>query len=243
MKIFKKLLLLVFIISMVTGFAGCAKDSGRTDSEKTAEAQTAETNISQIGGNEPELSKTYTTSYQEVNSVTYPPFSFDYPENWTIKTENVTQTTETVVLTNNRGVQIEFDYYGNIPEGTNMGTSTVVMQRVEVSKAADSSFIPRSVQGSDHSDLGNFMVAQLKVTGQLNMKTDSKFEDVDGTIGYAVIPESYSGVNEDVRGPFKAEFVFWYSGYISFTAMSPDGTFTDSEQQEVIAVLSTFRVV
>ncbi|MEA4804653.1 MAG: hypothetical protein VB113_02050 [Acetobacterium wieringae] len=46
-----------------------------------------------------------------------------------------------------------------------------------------------------------------------------------------------------MRGPFKAEFVFWYSGYISFTAMSPDGTFTDSEQQEVIAVLSTFRVV
>ncbi|MEA4804650.1 MAG: hypothetical protein VB113_02035 [Acetobacterium wieringae] len=163
---------------MVTGYVGCAKDSGSTVSKKTAEAQTAETNISQKGENEPEHTKTYTTSFQEVNSVTYPPYSFDYPENWTIKTENVTQTTETVVLANNRGVQIEFDYYGNIPEGTNMGTSTVVMQRVEVSKAADSSFIPGSVQGSDHSDLGNFMVAQLKVTGQLNMKTDSKFVNI-----------------------------------------------------------------
>ena len=35
---------------------------------------------------------------------------------------------------------------------------------------------------------------------------------------------------------------FWYSGYVSFVAETPDGQFTEDEQKEVTAILSSFRV-
>lgn len=35
---------------------------------------------------------------------------------------------------------------------------------------------------------------------------------------------------------------FYYSGYISLIAASQDGTFTADEEQEVLAILGSFRV-
>lgn len=37
------------------------------------------------------------------------------------------------------------------------------------------------------------MVAKLKVTGHLDMKSDTDFESVDGAISYAILPESSIG--------------------------------------------------
>lgn len=104
---------------------------------------------------------------------------------------------------------------GGVAEGSlDTGGSSVSMSRVEVSPVAESNFVPRYVQATDYSSLGKFMVAKLKVIGQLDMKFDSDFTDVDGVISYAVLPASQIGINNSVRGPFESEFSFWYSGYI-----------------------------
>ena len=116
------------------------------------------------------------------------------------------------------------------------------MARVEVTKAADSQFVPGYVQGTDHKSLGEFMVAKFKTTGQLNMQTDSEFIDVDGSTAYAVVPASYEGTREDVRGVNEAEFSFWYSAHVAFVCQSPDGEMTEQETCEALAVLSSFRV-
>ena len=84
------------------------------------------------------------------------------------------------------------------------------MTRVEASKVAESSFVPSYVQATDYSNLGKFVVAQLKVTGELDMKVDSDFKEVDGSIAYAVIPESLLGIDEDVRNPYCIEYGFKY---------------------------------
>ena len=80
------------------------------------------------------------------------------------------------------------------------------------------------------------MVAKLKVTGHLDMKSDTDFENVDGAISYAILPESSIGTADNTRGPFESEFSFWYSGYVS------NGQFTETEAQQVIKILSSFRV-
>lgn len=188
-----------------------------------------------------ELSNTYRTKFSTVHAVTYPDFTFDYPDSWTITKEEVTQTGETVTLSNGNGATITFSHIGGVPEGQLGGGSSDTMTRVEVSKAGDSQFIPGYVQAADHSDLGTFMVAKLKVTGQLDMQTDSDFQDVDGAVAYAVVPESWTGIRDDVRGAYAGEFAFWYSSYISFIAESPTGQFTGDEEREIIEILSSFR--
>ncbi len=188
-----------------------------------------------------ELSNTYRTKFSTVHAVTYPDFTFDYPDSWTITKEEVTQTGETVTLSNSNGATITFSHIGGVPEGQLGGGSSDTMTRVEVSKAGDSQFIPGYVQAADHSDLGTFMVAKLKATGQLDMQTDSDFQDVDGAVAYAVVPESWTGIRDDVRGAYAGEFAFWYSSYISFIAESPTGQFTGDEEREIIEILSSFR--
>ena len=189
------------------------------------------------------LNHSYETRFGDANSIAYPSFTIEYPSNWMVSDNQVSPTDETIVFTNERGVEIKYSYIGGIGNiGPNIsGTSTVLMLRVEATKAADASFVPTSVQGTDYSDLGEFAVAKLKTTGSLNMMTDADFTDEDGAVSYAVLPESRLGIHEAVRGPFEGEFAFWYSGYISLIAKSPDGQFTAQEEQEVIAILASFR--
>lgn len=195
----------------------------------------------QVKDEKAEMNLTYSTKFGEVNAITYPKFTFNYSKNWTVS-QNVTGDREEVILTNTRGVQIKYTYLGGVAEGNlDTGGSSVSMSRVEVSSVAESNFMPGYVQATDYSNLGKFMVAKLKVTGQLDMKLDSDFTDVDGTVSYAVLPESLIGINDSVRGPFESEFSFWYSGYISFIASAPDGEFTEQEEKEVIEILSSFR--
>lgn len=44
------------------------------------------------------------------------------------------------------------------------------MNKEEISKVASSQFVPGFVQATDHSSLGEFMVARIKTIGKLNMK-------------------------------------------------------------------------
>lgn len=144
-----------------------------------------------------------------------------------------------VTIENGDGASVTFLYCSNIIEG---GDSAVNMARVDINKAAPSQFIPGSVQATDYSDLGEFMVAKLKTTGILNMKTDSEYTDVDGGISYAVLPLSEQGTRENVRKATSGEFTFWYAGTVSFTGADTEEDFTGEEQQEIIAILNSFRV-
>lgn len=181
---------------------------------------------------------TYTTRFEKVNLVTYPAFSFDYPDNWTITQEDVTPTSEWVTLTNERGATID---YFNIHQQNIGGGSAILYSEIEVTKIADSSFIPGYVQATDYSDLGEFMVAELKTVGTMDIMTDTDFVPVeDGSISYAVVPESYAGLHT-VNSPYFMDLAFWYSGNTLFVASPPDGHFTPQEEKEVIEILSSFK--
>ena len=138
----------------------CTACSTATDNEsESSQGRNANQSTSNIEGivsntdvkaDSDNITQTYTTHFGEANAVTYPSFTFDYPNNWTISYEEVTQTNETVILTNERGVTVQFSYIGGVAEGNLGGGSATDMLRVEVSKAADSSFLPGYLQESEH---------------------------------------------------------------------------------------------
>ena len=168
-----------------------------------------------------DLPHTYTTKFGDVNMITYPPFSFDYPDGWTVLESPITLMQETVTLTNDRGVTVKYWHYGGSRD------DAAAASRVDVSKIADADFVPGYVQATDYSGLGTFMVARI-----------TSLDDI--SISYALVPETYIG-QRSVRQPYEAEFSFWYADYLSLIAQAPDGGFTAQEEKEVIAILSSFR--
>lgn len=189
------------------------------------------------------LNNTYQTRFGDVNMITFPEFAFDFPAVWNVE-EEVTPTGETVTISNERGAKVTYSHLVGVPVGEDAtGGSSVFMMRVEASKIEDSNFVPSYVQATDYSDLGKFVVAKLTVTGELDMKTDSDFRDVNGSVSYAVIPESLLGVDEAVRNPYSVEYGFKYGDGISFVAEAPEDGFTKEEEKCVIEILKSFRVV
>lgn len=189
------------------------------------------------------LNNTYQTHFGDVNMITFPKFAFDFPSVWNVE-EEVTPTGETVTISNERGAKVTYSHLVGVPVGEDAtGGSSVFMMRVEASKIEDSNFVPSYVQATDYSDLGKFVVAKLTVTGELDMKTDSDFRDVNGSVSYAVIPESLLGVDEAVRNPYSVEYGFKYGDGISFVAEAPEDGFTKEEEKCVIEILKSFRVV
>ena len=205
----------------------------------SSEESTPEKDASEVTESSINLIHSYETKFGEENAVTYPSFAIKYPSNWMVTEKDVQDFTETMLLVNERGVEIRYYYFANVPRG---GGSHTLMKRVEVAKVADSSFVPGSVQATDYSDLGKFCVASLKLTGTLDMRTDSDFTDIDGETCYAVLPESMLGIHDGVTRTYEAEFSFDYAGCISLIAKSPDGQFTPQELQEIIAILSSFEI-
>ena len=189
------------------------------------------------------LNNSYTTRFQAVNAVTYPKFTFDYPDNWTVTKEEVTSDREIVTLSNTEGAEVTFStyFYG---KDFNFSYGASVFGRVEVTTEADGSqFVPSTVQGTDHSDLGEFMVAKLHQTGVMYITNgDSDYRDIDGETEYAVIPKSEVGTKTELSGHYEGEFAFWYNAFVSFIGRDKDGDFTVQEQQEVISILNSFRL-
>lgn len=164
--------------------------------------------------------------------------SDNYPDNWSVTKEECDQQEELVTLENDGGASVTFLHYSGELQG---GGSGVYMNKEEISKVASSQFIPGFVQATDHSSLGEFMVARIKTIGKLNMQTDREYKEVDGNVAYAVLPVSEEGIREGVRRAISGEYTFWYSSTISFTASTSE-EFTPQEEKEVIAILSSFRI-
>jgi len=244
-----RLTALILTLAMLLMLAACGNTEGTSDSENPSNAMT-NTSVNEqdfsdsldqpiAGTSNIELSYTYATRFEEVNFVTYPTFYFDYPDGWTVTSEEVTPTTEKVVLTNGRGATVTYWNFGTMRDLTG---PTRDINCVNVTRVADASFVPSEVQATDYSDLGAFMVAKLTVTGGYDMDNGGEYVEMpDGRVRYALLPESEEGEQEECLMVGLPTFSFWYAGHISLIANAPDGKFTEQEEKEVIAILSSFR--
>ena len=142
---------------------------------------------------------------------------------------------ENVVLTNDRGVTVSFWYC----QGA-LGGYSRDMLKAQVSQADTSNFVPGYPWGTDRdcSDLGEFMVARVHITGEMMAGIDDDYVPVDSTL-FAVIPTSrlgeieFAGQAGDVD-----EFSFDYPTPVAFIAEAPDGTFTEKEEELLREVMS-----
>ena len=66
-----------------------------------------------------------------MNQVTYPPFVFNYPDNWSVTKEECNQQEELVTLENDGGASVTFLHYSGELQG---GGSGVYMNKEEISK-------------------------------------------------------------------------------------------------------------
>lgn len=187
------------------------------------------------------LDRAYITRFSDVNEITYPKFVFNYPSNWKVVNESVDEFGESVTIRNEDGNEILYTHM-NVADNVNLSTSASTMLKVDVSEISDSKFNPSYVQANDYSDLGSFMVSKLHVVGQLDMQVDSDFEEIDGSISYALLPQSMSGIKDDVRGPFNSEFYFNYGGRISMVC-TPETQLNEEEEYEVVEILKSFRTL
>lgn len=185
------------------------------------------------------LTHTYTTQWGDVNGVTYPNFIFEYPDNWEVTSEEVDTFSEKVILTSNTGATVT---YWNLLDRRSLSDMNAKANRLYVKPVADASFVPGEVQGTDHSNLGDFMVARLTVTGTYDPAIDNNFVNAtNGEIRYALLPGRRESQQIEYITEGLPTIAFWYSGHISLIASTPTGKFTEQEEAEVISILSNFR--
>ena len=191
------------------------------------------------------LKNTYKTRFGKLKAVTCPQFQFNYSDNWKVTNEEINNNlfAERDVITNSAGATIT---YMNFASMNGLGDEGRLMYKVEVSKVADSSFTPTVPAGtnSDYSNLGKFIVAKLKIVGELYMNKDSDFTSIDGSVLYAVVPESYVGIHEVVgHSGMYSKFSFKYPSPYAFFAEPIDSNykFTEDEEKEIIEILSSFK--
>ena len=257
----------ILLCVLVSGCGGSKKDTSSTDDPKTTASQ-----ISQQGGTENKTVSqesetqlqtdeqaeeadsedvvkinTYVTEMAAIEGVTCPTFAFEYPDNWKIMTKEYNSERqdiwEEVILQNLNNARII--YMAHRPLG-NYGS---VMMRGVIEKVADSQFVPSYPAGSsmDCSDLAPFAVAQVRLTGTLSIGLEDDYHDVkksDDYLVYAVVPEKMMGGFEDVQGDAGLYDLlsFEYPSYYLFVAEPPDGGWSETEREEAIAILSSFRV-
>lgn len=202
-----------------------------------------------------ELNNTFTTKLPDVHMIDSPQFIIEYPDNWKVIYEEVIpmeemtgreQVLEEVILKKvgeGGGAQVEFRQFN----GDSLGGYGRTMMAVEVSKVADSNFIPINYSSNPdspvYSDYGKHIIAKIKVVGMLNMDKDSKYESVDGECYYAIVPETLVGSHDGIIGlsGLYELCLLDYRGEFVCIAKTPDGAFTAEQEKETIAILSSFR--
>lgn len=178
----------------------------------------------------------YTTQFAKKNLITVPEFEFVYPSDWEITKEVVAindgPVLEQVELTKDN---LKVTYMSSSGRLGGYGRNWITAEAEEVAK---SSFIPKWVQGSDYSSLGEFVVAKIHETGYMRLDTDTDFQEIDKYY-YAVIPKSYLG--EMGYAHRWDEVGFKYGLMYLFLAESDTGAFTSEEEKEIFKILSSFK--
>ena len=246
-------LCLLLVIALTIGsFCGCSntKETSSTQVESAeSDESTALLNTDELSSEQSppltisdvELSNTYTTRFGEVNQITAPVFTFDYPAEWEIESEEVTPISETVVLSNGAGVTVTYWNFSGMRE---LAGPTRGLNDVNVTRVADANFIPGYVQATSYSDLGEFGVTRLETVGTYDVMNGGEYSPVETVqIRYALLPESEIGERQEISRAGLPTFSFYYGGHISLIARSPSGEFTKQEEKEVISILSSFKDV
>lgn len=239
----------IFVIMLLTVILfGCGskntykeEPSATLETEKTVEplVNTESDESIEAIASDVDLNHTYTTRYGEVNLVTYPSFTFNYPDGWSITSEEVTSTSEIVILENESGITVTYWYYGGMRE---LKGPIRDINSVDVARISDANFIPGYIQATDYSDLGRFMVAKLKINEECDLLGDGQsVKTENGRVRYALLPESEAGEQMESCRVGLPTFSFWYGGHISLIANASKGEFTEQEEKEVIAILASFR--
>ena len=230
----KKICILVILVLTMTLFSGC---SNGIENKSEQNGPMEDENLAIISAEE--LSNTYTTRFSDVNQITAPTFTFSYPDGWSIESETVDPTSEEVILSNPSGVTVTYWNFGGMRDLTG---STREINEVTVEQVADASFIPGTIQATDYSDLGRFMVAKIEIIGQYDTYSGGDYTPVEnGSVRYALLPKDQAGETQECIIPLLPTFSFWYGGHISMIANSPSGEFTEQEEKEIVAILSSFR--
>lgn len=192
------------------------------------------------------LDHSYITKYGEKNAITCPTFVFDYPEGWNVTQEIYDESgvIEEVILEDSLGAKIIYMNY------TKLGYGGQYIMRGETTKVYDSRFVPSYPAGTDTdmSSLGSFVVAQILVTGSMDMGLDDDYRDVsinNAYTTYGIIPENRLGAFKDIEGEegvFQLlSFEYPRSKYC-FVAEPPYDGWTEQERTEALSILSSFRV-
>lgn len=269
---FKKTISILMAMGLIMSFVGCGKNSDNKSTVDTAEKSTVSTQkttsaVTTQAGETTEpttqtpstaevttepvtekstetitLSNTYTTSFDDVNAITYPEFSIDYPDNWSVRESSVNADGEKFTLSNGEGARVVFFMSSALGKNANLGAGSRSFSCVEAKKIADSSFVPSMVQGTDYSSLGKFAVLEQTVTQNMHTSVDKGYKPTGYNVSYAVSPESNAGEKRDVQGVIQGAYSFWYASVIMVYADDTDNNFTEQEQKEAIEILKSFRL-
>lgn len=224
----KRTLIFIAACISVLGCTSCAAETVESENMQANNSETADTINSITESADADISdeeeaiqqdNTYTTKLTEANGVLVPVFSFDYSDNWKISHENIGDEFESVEVVNENGALIRFTYMAS---SFSYGDPRYEVE-VDISRIADSCFVPGYAQINDYSNLGSFAVVEV---------------ESDSQIYFAVKPESECGITS-IGGNFMTGF--WYDGLLEFMAEIPK-EITESDKQEIIDILSSFRV-
>ena len=188
------------------------------------------------------LSNTYVTGKKNNGMGNH--FQFKYPSGWKIEKKEYSneayEVAEKVVLGNGKGATITFWDCQH-----ELGGRSSLMSKAKITKASSSDFVPSCAPEGDFdtSSLGKFMVAKVHIVGEMD-KYDTDYNPVDSVI-YAVVPEKeYLGTREfQGQAGFVDEFSFNYPTPFAFIAETSNKSFSKLEEQQVIAILKSFKEV
>lgn len=191
---------------------------------------------------QPEVSydNRYITNRARVHGISCPEFTFEYSDNWKISQEELESEYEWDILENERGVKINY-YQSNSGFGSQFYGGDSILRYARITKVADCAFNPGYVQATDYSSLGKFIVVKLEEYAREDGRSNEGKYEIDGEIMYAVVPETYIGEKEFMGIGYWSVLSWKYSSPITVLVTSPDGTFTEQEEKEIIHILSTFQ--
>lgn len=209
--------------------------------EKETEAESVEPEAEQI-----ELSNTFHSRFGEVNGVGAHLFAFDYTDHWMETNETVSDGTEPVLemaeFSNDRGSTITYMDF------TTLGGYGNTYMNIEAEVAGDSQFTPITDLDDDGEadvQLGKMVILHGVIVGEMESNVDEDMIPTDtGGEFYAITSETEAGLHEwvDGDGGIYETFSFPYPiERFALIAQPADGTFTDAERAEVLAILESFR--
>lgn len=162
-----------------------------------------------------------------------PTMMFEYPDSWQIDSEEHESDYESVILKNERGVEI--NYYSSKMEFSQYYGGYHEVQYAHMTKAADASF-------QHPYQKEPYVVAKIKVYAYDDGMTEDGAVEYDGAAYYAVVPERYLGDQDFCGTGYMGVCAFDCGRSIVMLATAPDGVFEEKEEDEVIQILSSFQV-